>query len=79
MKIEKLKAKTIEELVTTLKEKRLKLHAYELELKSGKEKDTGKVKVMRRDIARMLTLINQKSSEQPLDEVKEEVKAETKK
>jgi ribosomal protein L29 len=41
MKIEKLKAKTIEELVTTLNDKRLKLHTYELELKSGKEKDTG--------------------------------------
>jgi len=79
MKIEKLKAKTIEELVTTLNDKRLKLHTYELELKSGKEKDTGKVKVMRRDIARILTLINQKSLEQPQETVKEEVETETKK
>lgn|GEM_PF-1902170 len=78
MKIEKLKAKTIEELVTTLTDKRQKLHTYELELKSGKEKDTGKVKVMRRDIARILTLINKKSSEQPLI-VKEEEVTESKK
>jgi large subunit ribosomal protein L29 len=75
MKIEKLKAKTTEELVTTLNDKRVKLHNYELELKSGKEKDTGKVKVMRRDIARILTLLNQKSLEQlPTEEKKEEVK-----
>ncbi len=58
MKIEKLKSKTTKELVAEYESKKNKLFAYQLDLKSGKEKDSSKVKIMKRDIARILTLIN---------------------
>ncbi len=58
MKIEKLKAKTNKELIAEYESKKQKVFAYQLDLKSGKEKDSSKLKTMKRDIARILTLIN---------------------
>lgn len=62
MKIAKLKSKSIKELKVEIEQRTAKLHAYELDLKSGKEKDTSKVKGLRHDIARVLTLLTQKQS-----------------
>jgi ribosomal protein L29 len=61
MRIEKYKSKTVEALINDFQEKQIKLHAYQLDLKSGKEKDTSKVKGFKHDIARILTLINVKN------------------
>lgn len=84
MRIEKLKTKSIEELIKEADEKKIKLYAYKLDLKSGKEKDTGKVKFLKKDIARILTIISTKrlageavpqvKSEEP--KIKTEVKEE---
>ncbi len=58
MRIDKYKSKSLAELNTDLQEKKVKLHAYQLDIKSGKEKDTAKVKYMRKDIARISTISN---------------------
>jgi len=89
MRAEKLKIKTITDLQKDYTEKKSKLYTYQLDLKSGKEKDTAKVKFLRKDIARILTIITTKrlagedvpqvESEEPKkEEVKETVKAEKK-
>ena len=60
MRTEKLRTKTITELQKDYSEKKSKLYQYQLDLKSGKEKDTAKVKFLRKDIARILTMITTK-------------------
>jgi len=60
MRTEKLRTKTISELQKEYTEKKAKLYQYQLDLKSAKEKDTAKVKFLRKDIARILTIISTK-------------------
>ena len=61
MRTDKIKAMTVAALKKEYLEKKTKLNSYQLDLKSGKEKDTAKVKSMRRNIARILTVIQLKS------------------
>jgi ribosomal protein L29 len=63
MKLKKLKTYNSVELLKEYKEKQSKFKEYKLDLKSGKEKDSGKVKILRRDIARILTLMKIKDLE----------------
>jgi|OpeIllAssembly_1097287.scaffolds.fasta_scaffold116612_3 ribosomal protein L29 len=78
MKIAKLKSKSLKELKVEWEQRIAKLHAYELDLKSGKEKDTSKVKGLRHDVARILTLLTQKQgiAEVKLDSVPVEEKVD---
>lgn len=73
MKLNKIKTYNLTELNKEYKEKILKLKQYELDCKSGKEKDSSKIKLYRRDVARILTLINQKNLA-GTEEVKVELK-----
>lgn len=52
---------SVAELKKEYAEKQGKLIAYKLDLKSAKEKDTSKVKVLKRDVARILTVLKLKS------------------
>ena len=61
MKLNKIRTYNLKELTKEYKEKALKLKQYELDLKSGKEKDSAKVKTLRRDVARILTVMVQKN------------------
>jgi len=63
MKISKIKALKTEELKKEYSEKQAKYKQYQLDLKSAKEKDFAKAKFLRRDIARILTLLNQRDLE----------------
>lgn len=61
MRMDKIKAMSIAELKKEYLEKKAKLNSYQLDIKSGKEKDTAKVKSMKKDIARILTVIQLKT------------------
>ena len=58
MNLKKLKTYNLKELQKEYIDRANKLKEYELNLRSGKEKDTSKVKHLRRDVARVLTLLN---------------------
>ena len=79
MKLNKLKTYNLTELNKEYKEKALKLKQYELDCKSGKEKDSSKIKLYRRDVARILTLLNQKSQLEEVEAIIEDIKASKKK
>lgn len=80
MKLNKLKTYNLVELKKEYKEKVEKLNLYALDLKSGKEKDSAKLRTLRRDVARILTLINLRNDfEQAEQVIIEEVKVENKK
>ena len=55
-----LKGKESKELIKTLKEKKAELAKVEIAIKAGKEKNLKKANNLRRDIARLLTIINEK-------------------
>ena len=61
MKAKELKEKSSEELQKLLREKRENLRQFRFELAQGKLKNTKKIKNIKRDIARILTMINLKS------------------
>jgi len=77
MKLNKLRTLNVTELVKEYKEKTLKLTQYELDLKSGKEKDSAKVKTYRRDVAKILTLLNQKVQLEEVESIVEKIKEST--
>ncbi|RJQ14599.1 50S ribosomal protein L29 [Candidatus Parcubacteria bacterium] len=58
MKIKDLKEKTKQELQELLSERRKKIRELKFGLASGKVKNVRELHVMRRDIARIFTLIN---------------------
>ena len=60
--VEQLAGGTVNELEAKLKDARAKLHDLRLSQAVGKLKNAHEVSVARRDIARMLTFINQKKS-----------------
>lgn len=77
MKLNKLKTYNLVELKKEYKEKVEKLNLYSLDLKSGKEKDSAKVRTLRKDVARILTLISQRNDFEEAEEViVKEVKAD---
>jgi len=56
-----VRAKSSEELGKTLNEKKQDLGKIQLDLASGKEKNLKKVKNLKREIAQLLTVINEKT------------------
>ncbi len=60
MKASELRQKTEKELQRLLTEKRDKLRELRFDLVSGKVKNVGEIRKIRRDIARILTIINEK-------------------
>lgn len=62
MKIAELRQKSKEELVKMLEEWREKLRALYFDLKAGKLKNVREVRVAKKDIAKILTILNFKSS-----------------
>jgi large subunit ribosomal protein L29 len=85
MKTEELRDKKLEELRKLLAEKTEELAKIEFALRSAEESNITKKKYIRRDIARINTIVNEKLMSEALDkqpevkaEVKSEVKAKTK-
>ncbi|KKQ26286.1 MAG: 50S ribosomal protein L29 [Candidatus Woesebacteria bacterium GW2011_GWA1_37_8] len=56
-----VRAKSSEELGKTLNDKKQDLEKIQLDLASGKEKNLKKVKNLKREIAQLLTVINEKT------------------
>ena len=61
MEAKELKQRTIEELKSILKQKEEKLSQFSFDLASGKVKNIREIKEAKKDIARILTIINSKS------------------
>jgi large subunit ribosomal protein L29 len=61
LEFEKLKQATIGELQKLFQEKREKLERLRFDLAVGKVKNISEIRKTRKDIARILTLINEKS------------------
>ncbi len=59
-KKEDITLKTIPEIGTMIKEKRQKLHKTLSEKRLGKLKNTNDLRILRHDIARLLTILNSK-------------------
>lgn len=59
---QELKQKPVNELQTKLKELRDQLWQLKVDLASGKVKNIKEIKEVKRDIARILTTINQKNA-----------------
>ena len=64
MKINKLKEKSNKDLTISLEEKRRELRALRFSLAARKLKNTGKIQETKKDIAQILTVINQPSSKE---------------
>ncbi len=64
MKAKELREKKIEELEKILKEKREKLKNLKLDLIQGKLKNVREIRETKRDIARILTILNSKIKDQ---------------
>lgn len=60
MVAKELRAKNIEELKKEIAEKKKELEKYVNEVYKGKEKNISKTKFLKRDIARINTIINEK-------------------
>ncbi len=62
MKIQELRSKTKEELHIILSELEISLRKVKSEIAEGKEKNVKKAKFMKKDIARMLTVLTEISN-----------------
>lgn len=62
MKIKEIKSKTLPDLTRLLKEKREALRVFRFGSAGAKAKNVKEGKIIRKDIARILTILNQKSS-----------------
>ncbi len=60
MKIGELRQKSSEELKRVLKDSRNRLRQLRFDLASGKVKNVREIRALRKDVARILTLIKQK-------------------
>ncbi|MFB6212448.1 MAG: 50S ribosomal protein L29 [Candidatus Magasanikbacteria bacterium] len=58
--LQKLRNKSIDELLKKLKDKRKKLSDLQFDLSLGKTKNVSQIRETKKDIARILTLINEK-------------------
>ncbi len=63
MKASKIREKTVEEIQLELKESRQKLFQMKFENNSGKLKNPLRIGQLRRDVARMMTVLNEKRME----------------
>jgi large subunit ribosomal protein L29 len=61
--IKELRQKSIDELKNIVSEKREKLRQLRFDLAAGKVKNVREIRKIRRDIARILTVLKEKSSE----------------
>ncbi|HOK00522.1 MAG TPA: 50S ribosomal protein L29 [Candidatus Pacearchaeota archaeon] len=61
MKAKELKNKTPDELKQLLKEKREKLYQFKVDLSAGKVKDIREIRLIKKDIARILTILKEKN------------------
>ncbi len=61
MKVVDIRKKTESDLTKELALKRKELESYTQNLAKGKEKNTAGLKTLKRDYARMLTILNQQS------------------
>lgn len=59
MKMQELKLKSKDELQKLLAENRERLHSLSFDLAAGKIKNVKEIKKIKKDIARILTLLNQ--------------------
>ncbi len=62
MKIQELRSKTKEELHIVLSELEASLRKIRSDISEGKEKNVKKAKFMKKDIARMLTILTEASN-----------------
>ena len=62
MKMEEMKARSIEDLTTEVSSLKKQLFNLKLQMAAGQVKDYAQFKRLRADIARALTLINQRRS-----------------
>lgn len=60
MKAVDLRKKTIEELESTVKDLKKDSQEAVIEMIKGKEKDTSKIGKMKKDLARVVTVLNEK-------------------
>lgn len=60
MKLKELRKETKENLLEQLKKKRIELADKKIMFSIGKEKNTNLVKNLKKDIAQLLTIINEK-------------------
>ncbi len=63
MKASKIREKTTEEIQLALKESRQKLFQLKFENNAGKLKNPLRIVQLRRDVARMMTILNEKRME----------------
>ena len=63
MKFIDIKEKTIEELIKLLDEKKLELFSAKMKLKTMQLKNTSELRVIKKDIAKVLTALSQKKAE----------------
>ncbi|HOW12780.1 MAG TPA: 50S ribosomal protein L29 [Candidatus Pacearchaeota archaeon] len=61
MKAKELKNKKPDELKQILKEKREKLYQFKVDLSAGKVKDIREIRLIKKDIARILTILKEKN------------------
>jgi large subunit ribosomal protein L29 len=61
MKAKELKNKKPDELKQLLKEKREKLYQFKVDLSAGKVKDIREIRLIKKDIARILTILKEKN------------------
>ena len=66
MRTQELHQKTKEDLSRILREKREKLCQLNFDLSSGKVKNVREIRMIKKDIARVLTILNQKSNSKPV-------------
>ena len=62
MKIQELRSKTKEELQIILSELEISLRKVRSEISEGKEKNVKKTKFMKKDVARILTILTEVSN-----------------
>ena len=79
MTLNKLKTYNSTELSKEYKETQEKFKKYKIDLKSGKEKDSAKIKTLRKNVAQILTLLKQKEFEPKEELVEVETTKEIKK
>ena len=79
MTLNKLKTYNSTELSKEYKETQEKFKKYKIDLKSGKEKDSAKIKTLRKNVAQILTLLKQKEFELKEELVEVETTKEIKK
>ncbi len=64
MEAKELREKSIKQLQEVLKKTRSELNSYKVDLIQEKEKDVSKIRKLKKDCARILTVINEKGTKE---------------